>query len=49
MTKLPFDTKRYTNADLKISLYVCVHIKKIPKDFAFLIQRILELYAHGVC
>ena len=25
--------KRYTNADLKISLYVCVNIKAIPSKF----------------
>ena len=24
----------YTNADLKISLYVCAHIKKYPENFA---------------
>ena len=27
---------RYTNADLKISLYVCVHIKTIPWKFHIL-------------
>ena len=27
---------RYTNADLKISLYVCVHIKRIPWKFRIL-------------
>ena len=37
------------NADLKISLYVCVHIKTIHEHFAFLILRILELFAHEVC
>ena len=26
----------YTNADLKISLYVCVHIKKLPWKFRIL-------------
>ena len=26
-------TQRYTNADLKISLYVCVYIKTIPSKF----------------
>ena len=29
--------------DLKISPYVCVHIKQYPENFAFLIQRTLEL------
>ena len=24
---------RYTNADLKITLYICVHIKLIPRKF----------------
>ena len=28
--------QRYTNADLKISLYVCVHKKKIPWKFCIL-------------
>ena len=28
--------ERYTNVDLKISLYVCVHIKTIPWKFCFL-------------
>ena len=31
--------------DLKISLYVSVNIKTIPVNFAFLILRILELFA----
>ena len=39
----------YTNADLKISLDVCVHIKKYPENFAFSILRILELFAREVC
>ena len=34
----------HTNADLKISLYVCVCIKKHPENFAFLILRILGLF-----
>ena len=29
-------TWRYTNADLKISLYVCVHIKTTPWKFCIL-------------
>ena len=33
-----------SNADLKISLYVCVHIKSIPENFTFLILRIFELF-----
>ena len=37
--------QRYTNADLKIFQYVCVHIKTIP---SFLILRILELFAREV-
>ena len=40
--------QRYNNADLKISLYVCVHIKKYPENFAFLILRILEIFAREV-
>ena len=35
MTKLDL-LKRYTNADLKISLYVCVRIKGIPCKFCVL-------------
>ena len=31
---------KYSNADLKISLYVGVPIKTIPENFAFLILRI---------
>ena len=38
-----------THADLKISLYVCDHIKTIPENFAFLILRILKLCAREVC
>ena len=40
-----FFVQRYTNADLKISLYVCVHFKTIAWS---LILRILELFARGV-
>ena len=40
---------KYTNADLKISLYVCVHLKTIPENFAFLILRILQLFSREVC
>ena len=39
----------YTNADLKISLYVCAHIKQCPESFAILIPRIFELFAREVC
>ena len=39
----------YTNVDLKISLYVCVHIKQYPENFAFLILRNLKLFAREVC
>ena len=38
----------YTNADLEISIYVCVHAKTIPRKFRILIQRILELFAREV-
>ena len=34
---------------MKISLYVCFYIKTIPENFAFLILRILELFAREVC
>ena len=44
------DDSRYTNADLKISLYVCFHMKNNTlKSFALLILRILGLFAHEVC
>ena len=36
---------RYTNADLKISLYVCVHIKLIPWKFRFLNPK----NSRGIC
>ena len=35
-------------ADLKISLNVCVDKKQYPENFAFLILRILELFAREV-
>ena len=39
-----------TNADLKISPYACVHIKiKNPENFAFLLLKILKLFARKVC
>ena len=38
----------YTNTDMKISLYVWVHIKTIPVNFAFLIPKIIELFAGEV-
>ena len=36
--KLSF-LQRYTNADLKISLYVCIQMKVIPWKFHILIPR----------
>ena len=44
-----WDVLRYKNADLKILLYVSVQIGFINEHFAFLIQRILELFTRGVC
>ena len=44
----PVPLKRYANADLKISLYVWMQIKKYPGNFAFLIQRILGLFTREV-
>ena len=41
--------ERYANADLKISLYVCIHIKQYLENFAFLILKILKLFAPDVC
>ena len=38
----------YTNADLEISLYVCVNVKIIPWKFHILNPRILELYTRKV-
>ena len=38
--------QRYTNADFKISLHVCVQ-KQHPENFAFLILRILELFTNS--
>ena len=32
------NAERYTNADLKISVYVCVHVKIIPPKFRILNQ-----------
>ena len=40
---------RYTNADLKISLYAFVHKKAKPLNFAFLILRIPEFFAREDC
>ena len=40
--------QRYTNADIKTSLYVRVHIKIIPENFAFLILRVFELFNRKV-
>ena len=39
---------RYINADLKIPLHVCIHIKTIPRKFRILNRRILELFAREV-
>ena len=39
----PFPS-RQTNADLKISLYVCVHVRTIPGKF-----RILKFVKFEVC
>ena len=38
-----------SSADLKIPLYVRLHIKTIPRKFAFLILRILEVFTREVC
>ena len=40
---------KYINADLKISLYVCEHIKMIPLKCRILILRIIELFRRRVC
>ena len=37
-----------TNADFKISLYVCVQ-KQYPEHFAFLIKVTLEILTREVC
>ena len=39
----------HTNADLKISLYVCVHMKTVPWKFRIRTLRIFELFAREVC
>ena len=39
----------HIKVDLKISLFVLINIKVIPEKFAFLILRILELFARKVC
>ena len=44
-----YEKAGYTNADLKISRYVYVHINIIPENFAFLILRILELFSCTIC
>ena len=44
-----WSTSRYTNADSKFSLCVRVHIRTIPRNFAFLILRILKWKTHEVC
>ena len=43
------DHQRYTNSDLKIYLYVCVHIKTIPWKFRFLNPENPKLFACEVC
>ena len=35
--------------DLKIYLYVRVHIKIIPENFTFLILKVFELFIRKVC
>ena len=37
------------NADLKIYLYVCAHIKTIAWNFVFWIQKIFKLFVREVC
>ena len=44
-----FKVVRYANEDLKISLYVRVHIKIIPENFALLILKVFELNTLKVC
>ena len=39
---------RYTNADLKIFSYLCVHIKIMPWKFRILNPRFIKLFAHKV-
>ena len=39
---------RYTNADLKMSLYVLIHMEILLWKFVFLIPRILKLYTRKV-
>ena len=34
---------------MKISVYISLYIKTISENFAFLILRILELFAREVC
>ena len=40
--------KTYTNADLKISLDLCIHMKEYPESFTFWIQTILELFTREI-
>ena len=42
-------SERYTYANLKNPLYVCVHIKIIPWKIIFLIQGIHKLFTRMVC
>ena len=38
-----------TPADLIISLYVCVHIKKYPENSTFSILKVFELFNRNFC
>ena len=40
---------RYTNADLKISLYVCIHIKTVPWKFRVLIPQNSRVISRKGC
>ena len=40
---------KYTNTDLKISLYDLVHIKQYTENFALLMLGILELFTREIC
>ena len=41
--------KRYSNADLKIAYMFLLILKQYPKNFAFVILKILELFTREVC
>ena len=40
---------RYTNTDLEISLYVCVHVKPVPWKFHILNSKNYRVFAREVC